>query len=68
MLGVEQCLFVFVLDSQWKRAPPCHSNSPGAKLLSPNGTNPRHSHLDDHHYDDEDEDDRFNLISLLFAR
>ena len=37
LLGVERCLFVFVLDSQWKRAPPCHSNSPEAKLLSPDG-------------------------------
>lgn len=47
LLGVERCLFVFVLDSQWKRAPPCHSNSPGAKLLSPDGTSPRHSLLGD---------------------
>ena len=54
MLGVERCLFVFVLDSQWKRAPPCHSNSPGAKLLSPDGTTPRHSLLRDDHYQDDD--------------
>ena len=47
---------MFVLDSGG-RAPPRHSNSPGAKLLSPNGTNPRHSHLDDHHYVDDDDDD-----------
>ena len=56
MLGVERCLFLFVLDSQWKRAPPCHSNSPGAKLLSPDGTNPRHSLLGDDDYHDNDED------------
>ena len=57
LLGVERCLFVFVLDSQWKRAPPCHSNSPGAKLLSPDGTTPRHSLLRDHHYQDDDDGD-----------
>ena len=47
---------MFVLDSGG-RAPPCHSNSPGAKLLSPDGTTPRHSLLRDDDYQDDDDYD-----------